>query len=168
MEEYYKALNDIDVILKIDPAHELANNMRSSIIYQMTLDVKIASGIPFDFKEAVQKRALRIPAPDPRTGFWGNDMAVATLLGDAFKFAEDGKYEKAIEVFTKIIHLKPDHIVAFFGRGEMYQLLGDYDKAIIDYEEVEKIVIPNFDTEKIKKAARKNKQVIIEEKSNNI
>jgi len=163
MEEYHKALNDIDSISKIDPTHKLANNIRPKIIYQMTLDVKVASGIPFEFNEAIQ-RGLRVPAPDPRTGVFGNDMAAATLLGDAFKFAEDGKYKNAIEVFNKIIQIKPDHIIALFCRGEMYQLLGDYDKAIIDYEKVEKINISNFNIEKIKKEAKRNKQMIMKEK----
>ena len=54
----------------------------------------------------------------------------------AYQSYQDGDLEKAAEVYTKAITLKPDDIIAYFNRGVVYSEIGMYDKAIDDYNKV--------------------------------
>ena len=45
-----------------------------------------------------------------------------------------GKYQEAIEAYTKAIELDPKYAVAYYGRGLIYVVLGDYRQAIRDYD----------------------------------
>jgi tetratricopeptide (TPR) repeat protein len=50
-----------------------------------------------------------------------------------------GVWEKAIADFTKIIELNPDYANAYYNRGMAYKNLQDYQSAIADLKEAERL-----------------------------
>lgn len=49
------------------------------------------------------------------------------------ELAEEGRYEEAIEEYTKAIEIDPDYAAAYNNRGYAYDELGEYQQAIDDY-----------------------------------
>lgn len=47
-----------------------------------------------------------------------------------------GEYQKAIDAYTEYIRLNPASAVSFYNRGRSWQELGEYDRAIKDFEKV--------------------------------
>lgn len=56
------------------------------------------------------------------------------IMGRIFK--REGKYDKAIKVYTAAINLRPQDAVNYLNRGEAYYNLKEYDKAVEDYSKV--------------------------------
>jgi tetratricopeptide (TPR) repeat protein len=52
------------------------------------------------------------------------------------KLDSQGRYDEAIEEFTKAIELNPNMANAYFNRGNSYGKLGQFERAIQDYDEV--------------------------------
>lgn len=77
-----------------------------------------------------------------RTQIWENDETIATDLLE--KFPDDrlalnnmgfivlmqGDYERAVKLFTKAVHDRPDYIMAYINLTNAYIALKDYDDAI--------------------------------------
>jgi tetratricopeptide (TPR) repeat protein len=66
------------------------------------------------------------------THYWSL-MRLGFCLSDLGKGPED--FTGAARVFTGCILKRPDHTVAYFGRGYAYSRLGQYDKAVADYSQ---------------------------------
>ncbi len=54
----------------------------------------------------------------------------------AQSLSDAGKYEQAIEWYSRSINLDPYNVDAYLGRGYAYEKLGQYDKALSDYTQV--------------------------------
>ena len=54
------------------------------------------------------------------------------------KYLTELNYTEAVASFTEAIKLDPDNIQAYMGRAEAYLALGEYDKALADYQFVSK------------------------------
>ena len=54
------------------------------------------------------------------------------------KYLTELNYTEAVASFTEAIGLDPDNIQAYMGRAEAYLALGEYDKALADYQFVSK------------------------------
>ena len=54
------------------------------------------------------------------------------------KYLTELNYTEAVASFTEAIKLDPDNIQAYMGRAEAYLALGEYDKALTDYQFVSK------------------------------
>ena len=54
------------------------------------------------------------------------------------KYLSELNYTEAVASFTEAIKLDPDNIQAYMGRAEAYLALGEYDKALADYQFVSK------------------------------
>lgn len=50
------------------------------------------------------------------------------------KYLTEMNYTEAVASFTEAIKLEPDNIQAYIGRAEAYMALGEYDKALEDYQ----------------------------------
>lgn len=50
------------------------------------------------------------------------------------KYLTELNYTEAVASFTEAISLDPDNIQAYIGRAEAYMALGEYDKALEDYQ----------------------------------
>ena len=50
------------------------------------------------------------------------------------KYLTELNYTEAVASFTEAISLDPDNIQAYIGRAEAYMALGEYDKALDDYQ----------------------------------
>ena len=50
------------------------------------------------------------------------------------KYLTELNYTEAIASFTEAIKLDPNNIQAYMGRAEAYLALGEYDKALKDYQ----------------------------------
>ena len=48
----------------------------------------------------------------------------------------EGKYEDAVEIFTRILRNEPHHLEALFNRAYCYDMLAKYDLSEADYSEV--------------------------------
>ena len=57
-----------------------------------------------------------------------------SLLGD--RYFEAGDYQKAIEAYNEYLKLKPRHVKSIYNRGRCYQELGQYDRAMVDFNKV--------------------------------
>jgi tetratricopeptide (TPR) repeat protein len=53
--------------------------------------------------------------------------------------------DEAIENYTKAISINPEYVMAYCGRGVIYNIKKDYDKAIEDYNQVIRLD-PNYIT----------------------
>jgi tetratricopeptide (TPR) repeat protein len=51
-------------------------------------------------------------------------------------YFNDGKYDKAIEAYSRLIAIYPDFIQGYYNRGLAYYRAGKYDKAVADYSRV--------------------------------
>lgn len=72
------------------------------------------------------------------------------------QYHNDGKYNMALEFYSKAIELKPDYLDAYFGRGSVYSLMSSplnqyvgikntYSEAIADYDRVINLKIDYMD-----------------------
>ncbi len=57
--------------------------------------------------------------------------------GDAL--FKQGKYQEAVDVYTKYLDLKPANEIVLYNRGRAYEELEQYDKAVADFKKVLKI-----------------------------
>ncbi|MFP4476614.1 MAG: tetratricopeptide repeat protein [Desulfatibacillaceae bacterium] len=72
--------------------------------------------------------------------FW--TCVIPSPAGAIYGWFEDGqdklmrgRYEEAVESFTRAIGINPDLAVAYYNRAIAYRRLGDFEKAVADYTE---------------------------------
>src|SRR6266496_605824 len=53
----------------------------------------------------------------------------------AMALTDDGQYDQAIELFTRVLSLQPDYPEAYLHRGRCYDRKADHDRAIADFNE---------------------------------
>ena len=56
-----------------------------------------------------------------------------TTIGQA-SIAKENKLDRAIQDYDQIIRLNPNFRWAYGNRGEVFNMLGEYDKAIQDFD----------------------------------
>ncbi len=64
---------------------------------------------------------------------------VEELYNQAIKIFNNKEYDKAVELFGKVIQLKPDHYKAFYSRGKCFIEKKMFDEAINDFNQAIKI-----------------------------
>jgi len=69
-------------------------------------------------------------------GTTGPIKEVADLCDQGIKFGENGEHQKSIDMFTRVIELAPQNIVAYYNRGVAFGSLGKHDQAIADFNMV--------------------------------
>ncbi|MDX2303342.1 MAG: tetratricopeptide repeat protein [Microscillaceae bacterium] len=57
--------------------------------------------------------------------------------------AKQEKYQEAIALFTKSLHLQPQHTESYFNRALAYYKLGDFKNALMDFDESLKLTPKN-------------------------
>jgi tetratricopeptide (TPR) repeat protein len=77
------------------------------------------------------------------TTFQSAEVDSAALSGKEHLI--NGDYDSAIEYYTKVLKIKPDHLEALFGRGDAFYYSGYFDLAIADYNEILRIKPDNYD-----------------------
>ena len=81
--------------------------------------------------------------------YWGFDHSVVNEppFNDPEKFLEQQKKSchLAIQDYTRAIMINPNYIAAYLGRGETYQKLKEFQAAITDFRQVQKIDINYHD-----------------------
>jgi tetratricopeptide (TPR) repeat protein len=55
------------------------------------------------------------------------------LMKQGEDFERAGRYEAAIDVYSKVIAIRPDHLFAYFQRGETYCKKNDFSRAAADF-----------------------------------
>src|SRR5688500_6429761 len=65
-------------------------------------------------------------------------LPLMSNLGDAYSFA--GRFDLALAQFDKIIELDPTYRRAFEGRGMVRLAMGDYEHAVKDMEQYQRLV----------------------------
>jgi tetratricopeptide (TPR) repeat protein len=68
-----------------------------------------------------------------------DDPVVDVLCLKALKETSDGNYAKAIATYTKAIERDPKYSFSYIGRGDMYLLQGDLDRALQDYSQAARL-----------------------------
>ena len=58
-------------------------------------------------------------------------------LGD--KYFNEGKYQKAVQVYTEFLRIMPSHFKTIYNRGRAYEELEQYEKALEDFHRMLKI-----------------------------
>ncbi len=71
------------------------------------------------------------------------DEKTQLTSGDAFALQRQGKFQEAIEVYSRLYELD-GRIPSLFGRGTTYLLMGDYAAALADFEQVIATEDPRF------------------------
>ena len=69
--------------------------------------------------------ATEAPTPTPNASSYYNKGA---------DYSNGGKYQLAVDEYTKAIQLDPDYLFAYNNRGNAYIELGEYQTAIEDYD----------------------------------
>ena len=70
----------------------------------------------------------------------GNPTKCTAAQGQAF--IDEGRYERAVQVFTCVIAAQPTEVEGYRGRIEAELLLGRYSDAVRDYTRVNAFVLP--------------------------
>ncbi len=58
---------------------------------------------------------------------------IKTFFDEGRQFEDEGKYDQAIEVYTKTIEMSPELAEAYFNRGLVYKKKNEFDNAMADY-----------------------------------
>jgi len=58
-------------------------------------------------------------------------------LGD--KYFNEGKYQKAVQIYTEFLRMMPSHLKTIYNRGRAYEELEQYEKALEDFHRTLKI-----------------------------
>ena len=58
----------------------------------------------------------------------------SSRVGD--RYFKNGEYQKAVDAYSEYLALKPNNIKTLYNRGRAYEELGDYDKALLDFNQV--------------------------------
>ena len=64
------------------------------------------------------------------------DTEVETLFHKGEQAYNSGGYAKAIELYTQVITMDPDHLNAYLQRGFCHSLQREYDAAVADFSSV--------------------------------
>ncbi len=120
--EFDKAINSVNLALKIDEKSKDALWIRSRSYSKK-----------MDYMSSI------------------NDLSQIILLYPNAKYIKDVYYERALSYsafnqhipavtdYTKVIEIDPDYYQAYFKRADAYVSMRNLDKAIIDYEKLEKL-----------------------------
>lgn len=94
----------------------------SSEFYCERGDMKRNSG---DFEDALD---------DYNSGIRFDTVNYSCNFGRAITFHEMDKYEEAISDYTTVIEQYPDYSTSYYNRGLIYQIQGEREKAIVDFQ----------------------------------
>jgi tetratricopeptide (TPR) repeat protein len=114
MQNYNKALQDYDIAIMLDPDYILAYFNRANIRFKLT-DL-----ISEEYKTQYQLNATFIQPAAPQSTF------DTTFL--------EHSYEEILNDYNKVIDLDTDFFYAYFNRGYVKCIMGDYWGSVSDYE----------------------------------
>lgn len=114
MQNYNKALQDYDIAIMLDPDYLLAYFNRANIRYKLT---ELLSD---EYESQYQLNTNFIQPVVPQSTF------DTTFL--------EHSYEEILNDYNKVIELDPDFFYAFFNRGYVKCIIGDYWGSVSDYE----------------------------------
>jgi Tfp pilus assembly protein PilF len=60
-------------------------------------------------------------------------MVAALYMQRGYSLTQAAQHDRAIAAFTKSIEIKPNWLLAYFGRGAAYQGKGDTQRSASDY-----------------------------------
>ena len=112
--------------ISLNKAQDLGLN--SSLFNQVHGWFLIAKG---DFEKAIEKIQQAL-ALDPLS------LPLMSTLGDAYCFA--GRFDEGLAQYNKLIELEPNFRRGFEGRGMISLAMGEYEKAVKDFEQYHKLV----------------------------
>ncbi|HMU47480.1 MAG TPA: tetratricopeptide repeat protein [Chitinophagaceae bacterium] len=106
----------------------LSLSLNSSLINQVHGWLLIAKG---EFEKAIEKmkQALLL---DPLS------LPLNCNLADAYSFAN--RFEEAVEVYDKVIEMDPNYRRAYEGRGLVFLINGENEKAIVNLEKYQQLI----------------------------
>lgn len=95
-----------------------------------------------ELQKALEMYSRAISANPPYTYAYYNLGYIYFMLGDAVQenynlalyYFSEGHVEQAIENFTKAIELNREFAAAYYYRGQVYYVVGQYDKAKADFQ----------------------------------
>ena len=70
-------------------------------------------------------------------------MDAVKLMARALEYSSQGKYDRAISDYTRVLGHQPDNGLAVYSRGYCYYAQHDYERAIADFAEGERVA-PNL------------------------
>ena len=114
MQNYNKALQDYDIAIMLDPDYILAYFNRANIRYKLT------ELISEEYKSQYQLNANFIQPVAPQSAF------DTTFL--------EHSYEEILNDYNRVLELDPDFFYAYFNRGYVKCIMGDYWGSVSDYE----------------------------------
>ena len=81
-------------------------------------------------------------------GIWmrTDDPAADPMFQTGIQLLTEDKPEQALETLNQVIALKPEFAEAWNRRGDAYQLMGDEERALADYEHVLRLNVFHFGT----------------------
>lgn len=106
----------------------LSLSLNSSLINQVHGWFLIAKG---DFNKAIEKMEQALVL-DPLS------LPLMSNLGDAYSFA--GRFDDALAQYDRIIEMDPTYRRGFEGRGMIRLAMGEYEKAVPDFEQYHKLI----------------------------
>ncbi len=157
-DEYDKAINYLDVSIKINPNFQDAFNNRGIALtkkkrYQESIkDYDAAINLKKDFFDAYLNKGISLRNIDQKKfaiecfevciKLNPGNSKIYNNLGNVYKDLK--KYSKAVECFNKAIKLNENYAEAYYSRGTLFQHYNHINLAVNDYEKVVKLK-KNFD-----------------------
>jgi len=114
LHNYNKALQDYDIAILLDTDFLLAYFNRANIRY------KLSELINDEYQEQYQLNANLIQPVAPQTSF------DTTFFGHS--------YDAILKDYNKVVELDPEFYFAYFNRGYVKCIMGDYWGSVSDYE----------------------------------
>lgn len=123
LENYNKAINDIDKAIALTPDFTLAYLLRSQARY---------IGYKSSDKQEKDSTAISEAINDIDKAILYSPYMPVAFYNKGVLLAESGKYVEALDALTRAIEIKPDFGEAYYNRGFIYLTLGDKSSAFPD------------------------------------
>ena len=119
--EFNRAMMDFNTMIELDSLNSIAY-FNKALIYESQF---------LDFDKAISTYYQIIKLDSLNTDAY---MNMAILYQDEFK-----DYDKAINLYSKIIKIKPEEGATYYNLAGLYDELGDYENALVNYNTALKI-----------------------------
>ncbi|MFQ5671960.1 MAG: fused MFS/spermidine synthase [Nitrospinales bacterium] len=131
---------DDNLLLEFQAPRYIYKDERAVLVRQMTPFFKVDpdlldfSGADAATRERVLGEMLAVKRSESQVGGIKRRARIEVLLEQALKAFNQGSRERALEIYSKILALDPEHVMTWLNRGNVYLDLGRFAEAEAAYK----------------------------------